>query len=179
MLEHPVKMRLLVTLALITVLSGCKKSRFGWSDRLIEKPAKSELVGIYKLQKSDSEAAALIEMGYKDIDCSMDLRADGSYQAEKLPGCFIHGWDERFYPYTGGFYTISGSWEVVEDESVFDVRLSINSITEHTGLTISDPELAAEREPRSTLNVALVSGSPIDLGFLVFGSDFLPIRLSR
>ena len=168
-----------MAVALITVLAGCKKSRFGWTDRLIEKPSKSELVGLYQLQKSDPEAEPLIEMGYSSIDCRVELRADGTYQANKLPGCFLHGWDERFYPFTGGLYTMAGRWVIVEEESVFDVKLSVDTITEHTGLIISDAELAAEREPRSTLNIALVSGSPIDLGFLVFGSDFLPMRLSR
>ena len=172
-------MKFLAAVALITTLAGCKRSQFDWTDRLIEKPGKTELVGLYQLQESDPEAAPLIEMGYELIDCSVKLKADGTYEAEQLPGCFLHGWDERFYPFTGGLYSMAGKWEIVGNKSVFDVKLTIDTISEDTGLKISDSELAAERAPRSTLSVALVSGSPIDLGFLVFGSDFLPMRLSR
>ena len=171
-------MRPFCIIAIITVLAGCKSGRFNWYDRLTAKPTTAELVGTYALQKSDPDASPLIEMGYTDIDCSVELRSDGTFSASKLPGCCLHGWDERAYPFTGGLYSMTGDWAIVKTDSVYDVELVFSSITEHTGLVISDPSLAEERKPSATLNVALIDGSPIDLGFQVFDGDFWSIRLA-
>jgi hypothetical protein len=138
-------------------------------------PTEAELVGSYRLLKADPEATPLIEMGYTAIDCGVNLKPDRTFSAFRLPGCFLHGWDERAYPFTGGLYSMSGKWAIVKTEAVFDIELTIESITEHTGLTISDPE----RKPRPSLKVSFIQGSPIDLGFEVFDGDFWPVRLAR
>ena len=168
---------LLLALICVSVL-GCN-GRFNWYGLLSEKPTESELIGSYSLVKSDMAASPLIEMGYMDIDCRVNLNGDGSFEATRLPGCCIHGWDERTYPFTGGLYSMIGTWRIVKSSSVFDVELTINSITEHTGLKIEDPDLAKERKPRATLEVALIDGNPIDLGFHIFNGDFDQIRLVR
>jgi hypothetical protein len=171
-------MKSLLTALVCVAMLGCK-GRFNWYDRLTEKPTDSELVGSYRLVKADSAASPLIEMGYTDIDCRLDLNTDGSFEASRLPGCCLHGWDERTYPFTGGLYSAGGTWRVIKNDAVFDVKLTINSITEHTGLAIADKELAAERKPPTTLEVALIDGTPLDLGFNIFNGDFELIRLAR
>ena len=174
-------MRMLLVIAVCAFISSCKSSssRFNWHDRLSVMPTEAELVGSYRLLKADPEAAPLIEMGYTAIDCGVDLKPDHTFSAFRLPGCCLHGWDERAYPFTGGLYSVSGKWAIVKTDAVFDIELTIESITEHTGLTISDPERASERKPPLSRKVSLIQGSPIDLGFEVFDGDFWPVRLAR
>ena len=172
-------MRILLVIMICALSAGCKRDRFNFHDLLAVKPTQAELVGSYRLQKADPAATPLMEMGYTEIDCVVELNADGTYTASRLPGCCIHGWDESSYPFTGGLYSMKGNWTIVPTGSVYDIELTINSFTEHTGLVIADSELAAERQPRSTLKVSLIRGAPIDLGFEVFNGDFWPVRLAR
>ncbi|MEO7099281.1 MAG: hypothetical protein ABI162_07955 [Luteolibacter sp.] len=170
---------MLLVIAACTLISACKSTRFNWYDRLAVKPTEAELVGSYRLLKADPDAAPLLEMGYTAIDCGVDLRQDRTFSAFRLPGCCLHGWDERMYPFTGGLYSMSGKWAIVKTEAVFEIELTIETITEHTGLTIANPERASERQPPSSRKVSLIQGSPIDLGFEVFNGDFWPVRLAR
>lgn len=166
----------IIMLAILSV--GCS-DRFNWHDRLSEKPTEAEVAGTYRLVKTNAAAAPLIEMGYTSIDSSVELRPDGTFTATKLPGCCLHGWDERPYPFTGGLYSMSGKWSIVKTEAVYDVELKIDTVTEHTNLKIDNPELASERRPRSSRKVSIIRGSPIDLGFDVFDGDFWSIRFIR
>lgn len=171
-------MRLLSIITFAILSSGCS-DRFNWHDLLSEKPTEAELAGSYKLVKTDAAAAPLIDMGYTAINSSVELRADGTFSAIKLPGCCLHGWDERSYPFTGGLYSIAGHWSIVKTDAVYDVELTVVTVTEHTNLAIDNPELAAERRPPSSLKVSLIRGSPIDLGFDVYNGDFWPVRFIR
>lgn len=173
-------MKLALVVLFSALTAGCD-NRFNWYDRLSEEPMVSELAGDYKLIKGDPAAVPLVEMGYAEINSSLELKADGTFLATGIPGCCVHGFDERTYPFTGGLYSFSGNWSVLKVQEVYDVRLVILEITERTGRTIGDTELEKERRSPSALDLALVrgAGDPVDVGFQIFNGDFWPLRFQK
>lgn len=171
-------MRLISVTVCALLLAGCQ-DRFNWHDKLKEEPSPSEVVGTYELNQIDDAAVPLVEMGYKDIEGVIELREDGTYRATGVPGCCVHGWDERTYPFTGGSYSFAGGWSIQKSEAVYEVVLRVESITELSGLTIADPELAQERTPSAELNLTLIRGDPLDVGFDLYNGDFWPVRFTR
>ena len=83
------------------------------------------------------------------------------------------------YPFTGGSYSYAGGWSIQKSEAVYEVVLRVESITELSGLTIADPELAQERTPSAELNLTLIRGDPLDAGFDLYNGDFWPVRFTR
>lgn len=171
-------MKILACFALCVALVACN-GRFNWYDRLLEEPTKTELIGGYTLKMGDDAAEALIKMGYTEIDGSIELKEDGTFSAKRIPGCGVHGWDERTYPFTGGLYSFCGTWSIVKNQTVYDVKLEISDITEHTGLKIDDKEMSRERTPPSSINLSLLRGNSIDVGFELFNGDFWPLQFKR
>ena len=171
-------MKLVTATLCVLLLVGCQ-DRFNWYDKLKKEPTSREVAGTYELTKTDDAAAPLVEMGYSDIQSVIELREDGTYRATGIPGCCVHGFDERTYPFTGGRYSFSGSWSIRKSQAVYEVALQVEAISELSGMTIADSDLAKERKPHAELNLALIQGEPLDVAFDIFDGDFWPVRFTR
>lgn len=74
-----------------------------------EPPAPGELMGTYTLTDRWS-VNHLNEMGYKVLDGQITLKPDMTFSASRIPACCVHGWDEISWGFSGGYYTLSGTW---------------------------------------------------------------------
>lgn len=170
------KLVLLPTLAVAAV--SCDPER--QPDRTLSaQPTMAELAGLYQLTAGETAAAPLVEMGYTDIDGSVELRPDGTFLGTKIPGCCLHGYDERVFPFTGGLYTVSGDWTIHEADSSFTIGWEIDEVSELTHLVIDDSELAKKRTPPTSVQVSVIRAEPLELGFKLFDGAQWPVVFSR
>jgi hypothetical protein len=166
-------MRPLILAALLLCLVGC---RFNVAGYLQEEPAVADVVGSYALDPSSRDH--LGRMGYKSFAGRVTLNPDGSFVADQIPACCVHGRDETFYPFSGGYYGISGSWKVAKSSAVFVIHLTLVS----THVTDKPPPSGSpepkDRDAPGQFDIHLMRGSPLSLGFPVFNGDFDDIAFS-
>ena len=156
----------------LLALTGCRFNLWG---HLQEKPTTREVTGTYRLDLAQSKER-LQKMGYDQFDGWITLAQDGGFTAEQIPACCVHGWDETTYPFSGGYYRLSGTWEIVKTEAVYDVRLTLYRADlrgESPSYDKSSPDNRySPREAPQELKVSILEGRPLYLGFAVFNGDF-------
>jgi hypothetical protein len=119
-------------------------------------------------------------MGYGNFEGEITLNPEGTFAATQIPACCIHGWDETTYPFSGGYYTMSGTWQVANQSDVYVVRLQLSTAQ------ISDqpPKQARavfqeSRAAPQSLDVHLMKGRSLRLGFSIFNGDFDDILFAK
>ena len=137
----------------------------------------SDVVGTYTLAPSSRDR--LGRMGYKSFTGHVTLNPDGSFTAGQVPACCVHGWDESTYPFSGGYYSLSGSWKVAKSSAVYVVRLTLASTHLADKPVISGSSELKDRDAPNQLDIHLMKGSPLSLGFAVFNGDFDDIVFSK
>jgi len=169
---------LLRVLPLLALLASCD-NRHNLHGHLVKEPAPAEIAGLYRLGPGSPDQAALKEMGYQTIDSTVTLRSDFTFSATAVPGCCVHGWDERVYPFSGGIFEFSGTWKIAKEGTTYGVALEIENLTGQGEKELSTADERIERKPPSSLHVDLMEGSPMDLGFSIFNGDFVHISYIR
>jgi hypothetical protein len=151
-------------------------------DLYVNRPVKTaELVGTYHIDLFKSQHR-LQKMGYKLFTGEITLSPDGKFTAIHLPACCISDQDEEI-PSTGGYYNLTGSWEVRPSSQIgsvtYEVHLSFLKAV-LSGNTVENQLIASEpnNEPNE-LHVNLLNRTPIALGFSIFNGDFDDILFSR
>ena len=146
---------------------------------LTEKPGPDELVAKYQISEGWS-SSYLAKMGYKNLSGFITLKGDSSFTAEDVPACCLHGADETVEPFSGGYYSFSGTWSIQKSSAVYVISLSIAHIA-GDGVP-SDAELNKyflSRVPHKTREVHIMEGKPLSVGFPVFNGDFIDIEFTR
>ncbi len=167
-------MKPLILIALLVGLVGC---RFNSSGYLLEEPALADVVGNYSLDPSSRDRLA--SMGYKNFAGHVTLNPDGSFTAEQVPACCVHGLDEAAYPFSGGYYSVSGTWKIAKSTTVYVVQLTLASsrlVDKPARSGASEPK---NREAPGRFDVHLMKGGPLSLGFAIFNGDFDNIVFSK
>lgn len=131
-----------------------------------------KLAGTYRLQ--EDSWVRLEKMGYKIKTGTIILNSNGSYTGTDIPACCIHGKDERHYPFTGGYYGISGTWKIEEGDDGGGARVSLDLpkpilSDAHVGI---DSNLQNERMVPFRVDSVIMKGRPYELGFSIFNGDF-------
>jgi len=143
----------------------------------LHSPVTSESIdGTYRL----NYVPRIRRMGYSNFAGEITLNPEGNFTATNIPACCIHGWDEITYPFSGGYYTMSGTWQVnkVSDDYVVQLHLSTAQISGQP----TEQARAVFRESRAapqTLDVHLMKGRPLALGFSIFNGDFDDILFTK
>jgi hypothetical protein len=139
-----------------------------------------EIVGRYG-PENESAVPWLRAMGYEDITGQITFAADGTFVAHDLPACCLHGLDETQVPFSGGYYTASGTWRLDETESFTALILDVSKATlsrqprATQGVRFADP-----RDIRSPLKLSLWKAKPLEIAFELWGSgDPLDLRYTR
>lgn len=171
----PVVRVLLALLALLCTAS-CRYNAWG---HLQEEPSVSEVVGTYHLDLDQSQER-LRRMGYTNFAGQITLGADGSFSASDLPACCVHGWDESAYPFSGGHYRLAGTWKIAKSSAVYVVELTLSATTMTEPPVTTDPGvLKVDRQAPSKIELYLLEGRPLLLGFPIFNGDFDDIVFSQ
>ena len=163
----------------IAVLATSCDRRFNINGLLKEEPSPAEIIGKYEIAAHSYTQDGLREMGYEAVASSCQIHEDHTFSATNVPGCCIHGWDERSHEFTGGLYELSGMWQIEKQDEVFVLKVDIQSIQETTGIQISDENLASERTPPNELSIKFLEERPLALGFGVFNGDFWYVPFLR
>jgi hypothetical protein len=143
----------------------------------LHSPVTSESIdGTYRVNSEPR----LRRMGYSNFAGEVTLNPEGNFTATNIPACYIHGRDETIYPFSGGYYTLSGTWRVnkVSDDYVVQLHLSTAQISGQP----AEQARAVFRESRTapqTLDVHLMKGRPLALGFSIFNGDFDDILFTK
>lgn len=162
-------------LAALLLISGVG-CRFNLAGYALKEPTAADLVGSYRLNLSHSEGR-LRRMGYRSFGGEITLKADGSFAASDLPACCVHGWDETVYPFSGGYYSLSGTWKISKESDVYVVSLELAAARMTEPPVTSNPDVP--RDAPSELKVNLIEGHPLDLGFPIFNGDFDDVVFAR
>ncbi len=151
-------------------------------DHYVNRPLKTaELVGTYHIDLLESQHR-LQKMGYRIFTGEVTLNPDGSFTATRLPACCVSGQDEAI-PSTGGYYNLTGSWEVRPSSQIESVTYKLH--LSFLKAVLSDQSVgtqlkASEINNRpNELQVNLINRTPIALGFIIFNGDFDDILFSR
>ena len=138
-----------------------------------------DVIGNYQLNQNGAEAVQ--HMGYTEFDARIELKADGSFVASHIPACCVHGQDESAYPFSGGYYTLAGHWEIGTPyrSDVEQVQLTLSRADLQGQKPDLPTELVKERVAPGELSADLLKGKPLKLGFEVFNGDFDPIVFER
>jgi len=166
-------------LPLLYILHWTLISPFNMWGLLKREPAASELVAEYRLDPGWS-SSYISAMGYKNLSGSITLSGDSTFAAKDIPACCVHGEDENRRPFSGGYYFLSGTWKISKSSAVYVIDLSISAIAGE-GVP-SDAELNRffiSRVPRKNLQLRIMKGKPLSVGFAVFNGDFDYIQFSR
>ena len=167
---RPMKRLLRIVLALC--LAACRYNPSGY---LQEKPSAIELIGTYNLDLPKSQER-LRRMGYLSFTGTITLNSDGAFSATNLPACLVHGYDESAYPFSGGHYSLAGAWSVAKSSAVYVVKLAIASAQMTEGPSTNDGK---DRKAPAELNLHIIEGSPLLLGFSIFNGDFDDVVFSQ
>lgn len=141
----------------------------------------SDLTANYFLERPDTRAR-LTRMGYVNLTGSIWLKRDGSFEAQNIPACCVHGQDETAYPFSGGYYEMKGNWDTVvsRESKLRSIRLSIRHSLRTGG---TDKVMVGGREelrtPPGKMELPLVANKPIAIAFRIFNGDFDNIIFSR
>lgn len=165
--------RVFLSIFALLCLAGCRGNLWGY---LEEEPAISKVAGDYQLDFNESQER-LQKMGYKNFSARLTLGADGTFTARDIPACCVHGWDESTYPFSGGHYSLSGTWKIAKTNAIYVVKLSL------TTAKMTEPGTPAadlgDRKAPDALELHLLEGDPLLLGFHIFNGDFDDIIFSR
>jgi hypothetical protein len=168
--------RALLSLLVLLCVAACRYNLAGY---LQEAPAATEIVGNYHLDLDKSQDR-LRRMGYKNFTGQITLGSDGSFTATNLPACCVHGWDESTYPFSGGHYSLSGTWKIAKSSAVYVVSLTLSVATMTEPPVISDASVLKEdRKAPGELQLHLIKGNPLLLGFSIFNGDFDDVVFSK
>ncbi len=168
--------RALLSLFVLLSVAGCRYNLWGY---LREKPAATEIVGRYQLDLDKSQER-LRRMGYRVFTGQIILSSDGTFTAADLPACCVHGWDESTYPFSGGYYSLSGTWKIDKSSDIYIVALTLSTAKMTEPPVTSDASLLkVDRKAPGGLQLHLIEGKPLLLGFLIFNGDFDDILFSR
>jgi len=155
-------------------LLGC---RFNLAGYLTEPPLPSEVIGHYSI---NAEQAKHTLKGYDDLSGNITIEADGTFKASQIPACCVHGLNESSYPFSGGYYSLTGNWKVIKESAVYVVRLEITNAALSDVPSTTSPTLLRERHASKTSrSVHLMRGDPLSLGFPIFSGDFYDIVFLR
>ena len=156
----------------LLALTGCRFNLWG---HLQEEPTTREVAGTYRLEDAAAQDR-LRKMGYDRFDGWITLAQDGRFTAEEVPACCVHGWDESAYPFSGGYYRLSGTWEIVKSDAVYDVHLVFTNAelrNQSPSYDKTNPDNRyTPRDNHQDLKVSLLEGDPLYLGFAIFNGDF-------
>jgi hypothetical protein len=140
------------------------------------------VIGTYQIDSSWADGK-LAPMGYKDKSGSLTLNADKRFTANRLPAALIHGQDETVEPRSGGYYELAGTWEIRKsnrlNSELYVVELYIITAKITDQLPHLSPELVRDRQPHEYMEVDLIKGKPLALGFEVYDGDFEDVALVR
>jgi hypothetical protein len=168
--------RLLILLFAFFCFAACRYNPSGY---LQEEPSASELVGSYNLDLNKSQER-LRRMGYRNFTGQITLNSDGSFTAADIPACCVHGYDESAYPFSGGHYSLSGTWKVAKSSAVYVVSLTLSATKMIEPPAATDPDvLKVDRKAPAALELNLIEGHPLSLGFTIFNGDFDDIEFSK
>jgi hypothetical protein len=156
-------------------MTGC---RFNSAGYLLEEPAAADVIGCYHLDLGQSQQR-LRRMGYKNFTGEITLTSDGSVTATNLPACCVHGWDESSYPCSGGHYSLSGTWKTTKSSAVYVVRLKLSAAHMNEPPATTNATVLKDRNAPAELEVHLIKGSPLSLGFPIFNGDFDDVVFSK
>jgi hypothetical protein len=118
-------------------------------------------------------------MGYKSFTGQITLNSDGSFTATNLPACCVHGWDESSYPFSGGLYSLSGTWKTTKSSAVYVVRLTLSGAHMTEPPATTNATVLKDRNAPAELEVHLIKGNPLSLGFSIFNGDFDNVVFSK
>lgn len=158
-------------LPVVAALASCD-DRYNLHGHLVKEPSPADIAGTYRFDSGSPDQGALKEMGYKAIDSTLTLKPDFTFTTTGVPGCCVHGWDERTYPFTGGVFEFSGTWRVSKSGTTYGVGLDITKMTGEAEKELSTADPATERKPPSSLHADLLEDTPIAVGFRIFDGDF-------
>ena len=129
-------------LVLVFLCTLCSCSRFEGAFSFLREPPKTEqrLPGTYVLDASLYSYSSLKKEGYSDLSATIRLRLDGTFSATRIPDCCVYG----EYGYFGGYFDGSGTWSVVQHESVFDVRFQFAQLRRNGATDIKQPTVFRE-----------------------------------
>lgn len=145
---------------------------------LTRKPDPADLVADYKLDEGWGEYVA--KMGYKNLNGEIKLHPDFSYEAKGIPACCVHGEDENSYPFSGGYYSFSGKWSITKSSAVYTVDLSILQISgEEVPSDVELEKYSPSRVPPSSIELHIMKGRPLSVGFSIFNGDFFEVEFAR
>lgn len=125
-----------------------------------------QVPGVYRLMNG-FDRDLLKDIGYSDFSGEIVLSSDGCFIAKRIPASFVHGFDESFVEFTGGYYNLSGTWELESDgRGQWQVKMGLDSAQLFDIPLGNDKNIAGCRKPFGPIFAYLLKGSTSRLAFV-------------